>query len=133
MVCLIIETPLTYDQVRASVLDALDHIRELLLFILAQLLVLLDARDVEFVLRLRPWGLERACQNSDLRVLDAAGHLRVRHVLVDKNTLDEGSVCERAADLAIHLDEIERHVFPFEVRDSEHRVYGNLRKLLVLF
>ena len=77
MVRLIVETPLADNEVGASVLDALDHIVELALLVLAQLLVLLHAGDVEFMLGLRAWGLEWACENSNLRVTHGVRHLWV--------------------------------------------------------
>lgn len=46
MIRLVVESPLANNEVRARVLHALDHIRELRLFVLPQLLVLLHARDV---------------------------------------------------------------------------------------
>ena len=115
MVCLVIETPLANNQIGTSVLHLLDHISKLLLLILSQFLVLFHTGDIELMLGLGAWRLERTREDRDLRVLDAAGHLRVGHILVNEDTLDERRVSERAANFALHLDEIEWHVFALEV------------------
>lgn len=133
MVRLIVESPLANNQVRASVLDALDHLREFRLFVLSQLFVLLHASDVELVLRLRPRGLERTCEDGDLGVFDAVWHLRMRHVFVDEDTLDERCVSKRPADFAVDLDEVKWDVLALEIGHGEDGVYGDLSKLLVLF
>lgn len=133
MIRLVVETPLADDQVRARVLDALDHVLKLLLLVLAQLLVLLNARDVELVLRLGPWRLEWTREDGKLGVAHSTGHLRVRHVLVDEDTADELGVCERAADLAVDLDEVEGHVFALEVCNSHHGLHCDLGEVRMVF
>jgi hypothetical protein len=100
---LVVETPLTDDQVGTSVLDPrkrqtvafasvtcrlyepvpafcdshLDHVQELFSLVLSELLVLLHALDIQLVLGLGPWRLKRTRQNGDLGILHRSGHLRV--------------------------------------------------------
>ena len=94
MVRLVVETPLADHQISTRVLNFLDHIRKLFFFVLPELVVLLDAGDIEFVLRLRAGRLKRASKNGESGVLDPARHLGVRHVLVQEYTLDEGCIVE---------------------------------------
>lgn len=69
------------------------------------------------MLRFRAGRLERTREDSEFGVTDVAGHLRVRHVLVDEDPSDESGVGEGSSDLAIYLDEIEGDVFSLEVGD----------------
>jgi hypothetical protein len=133
VVRLVVETPLANDQVGAGVLDLPDHRLESLELVLLQLLELLDRGNVELVLRLRTRGLERAGEDSDFGVLDGTGHLRVRHVLVEEDTADEGCVLEGATDLAGDLDEVERNVATVEVGNGENGVDGDLGEERVCF
>lgn len=64
MVGLIIKTPLTDDQIRASILHSLDHVRKLLFLVLPEFLIFLHTGDIKLVLRLGARGLERACQDG---------------------------------------------------------------------
>ena len=57
---LIVKAPLAYDQVGACVLYHLDHVFELFPFVIPEFLVLLDTRDVQFVLCLWTGWFERA-------------------------------------------------------------------------
>ena len=50
----------------------------------------------------------------------------MRHILVDDDTADEGSVAESATDLAENLDEIEWNIAALEVRNCENGVNGYL-------
>ena len=133
MVGLVVEAPLADDEVRARVLHLLDHVLELFRLVRLQLLVLLDRGDVELVLRLGPWRFERARQDRDPRVRERARHLRVRHVLVKQDSLNQGCVFQRASDFAGDLDEVKRDVFAFEVRDREHGVDRDLGEQAVRF
>lgn len=133
MVGLVIEAPLTDDQVSPGILHPLDHVSELLFFVLPQLLVLFHRCDVELVLCLGAWGLEGACQDGEAGVFHGVGHLRMRHIFVDEYTLDECGISERAADFAIDLDQVEGDVLAVEVSNLQNSVYSNLCKLLVLF
>jgi hypothetical protein len=63
--------------------------------------------------------------------MDLPRHLRVRHVLVDHDTLDELGVLKRTADFAIYLDQLEIDVLAFEVGDGEDGVNGDLSELFV--
>ena len=64
MIRFIVKAPLANDQIRASVLHPLDHIRELFLFILSQILVLFHSGDVKFMLCFGSWGLEWAGEDG---------------------------------------------------------------------
>lgn len=94
MVRLVVEAPLADNKVRAGVLHPLDHIVKLLFLVLPKFLVLLYAGNVELMLGFRARGLERTGEDSEFRVRDGTRHLRVREVLVDDNTLYEGSVLQ---------------------------------------
>ena len=93
MICLI-EAPLADDKVGTGVLDPLDHISELFLFILLQLLAFFCTRDVEFMFRLWSWGLEGASEDRETSVMNGVRHLRMGYVIVDEHTLNEGGVCK---------------------------------------
>jgi hypothetical protein len=133
MVRFIVKAPLTNDQIRPSILHALDHVRELLLLVLPQLLVLLHTRDVQLVLSLRARRLEGARENRKARIFDGARHARVRHVLVDEDAFDELDIRKRTADFPVDFDEIEKNVPAGEVCDREDGVDSNLGKVLVVF
>ena len=64
MIRFIVKAPLANDQIRASVLHPLDHIRELFLFILSQILVLFHSGDVKFMFCFGSWGLEWAGEDG---------------------------------------------------------------------
>lgn len=135
MVRLVIETPLADNQIGASVLhpdlrtlarfynvtkiwiyvSPLDHVQKLLLLVLSQLLVFLHALNIQLVFRLRPRRFKGTSQNSNLGVSNNRRHLGMRHVLVDDDTLDEGSILERASDFAVDLDEFKVDVAALEV------------------
>ncbi len=50
----------------------------------------------------------------------------MRHVLVEEDALDQGSVLERAADLAGHLDQVKRDVLALKVRNRQNCVDRDL-------
>lgn len=131
MVGLVVETPLADGQVGARGLYLLNHLDELLALVRLQFLELFDARDVEPVLGLGLWWLERACEDGDLGVSHLGRHLGVREVLVDNDTLDEKGILQSATDLSIHLDELKVDVLAFEIGDREDSVHGDVRKLIV--
>lgn len=131
MVGLVVETPLANGKVGTGVLDLLDHLDELVLFVVLQLLELLNAGDVELVLRLGLWGLECARQDGDLGVSHLRRHLGVGEVLVDNDTLDEEGILKRASNLAVNLDQLEIDIFSLEVGNGEDSVDGDVGKLFV--
>ena len=133
MICLIVKAPLAYDQVCTRVFDHLDHVLELFLFVIAEFFVLFDARNVQFVLGLWARWLEWASEDGQAGIFNGRGHLRVRHVLVDEHTLDEGCVGQRATDFAVHLDEVKGNITTFDVCDRQYCIHGNLCKLPDLF
>jgi hypothetical protein len=109
----------------------LDHVQELFPLILSQLLVLFHAFDIQLVLGLGPGRLKRTRQDGQLGVLDRRRHLRVRHVLVDDDTLDERRVFQRTSDLAVDLDQLEIDVPTFEVGHRQDGVDSDLSELFV--
>ena len=109
----------------------LDHLQEFLFLVLSQLLVLLNALDIKLVLCLGPGWLEGTSQNSDLGIPDNIWHLRVREILVDDNTLDEGCIFEGTTDFTIDLDELEIDVFTGKVGDGENGIDGDVGKFVV--
>ena len=129
MIGLIIESPLTNHQVCTSILDHLDHLCEFLLLIDLEFLVLFNAGNVQLVLGLGPWGLEGAGEDGNLGITNGTGHLRVRHVLVDDDSLNESGVLEGSSDLSINLDELEIDIATLEIGDREHGVDSNLGEL----
>jgi hypothetical protein len=132
MICFIVESPLTNDQIRAGILDSLDHIRELIRLVFPKLLVLLDAGNVQLVFGFGARRLERTCQDGKAGVFDGMWHLRVRHVLVYQNAFDESGVSERPPDFPLDLDEIKKDVPPFEISNLKHGIDSNLSKLPML-
>ena len=133
MVCLVVEAPLTYDQVGTRVLHHLDHVPELFLFVIPQFIELFHTRNIQFVLRFWAGRLERAGEDREAGVFDGRGHLWVRHVLVDEHALDEGGVSERAANFSINLDEVKGNVATVDICHRQHCLYGDLCKLPDLF
>jgi len=133
MVRLVVESPLADDQISTGVLNSLDHIRKLLLFVLPELVVLFYAGDIELVLRLRAGRLKRASENGEFGVLDPARHLGVGHVLVQEHTLDEGCIIERTTNFAIDLDQVEGDVFALHIRYLEHCIDGDLGEFFMCF
>ena len=59
------------------------------------------------------------------------GHLRVAHVLVDENSLDEFRVGQLAAGLRFDFDQLEVHVLPLEVRNAHNSPDRHLSELTV--
>ena len=112
MIGFVVETPLANDQIGASILDSLDHVSELLLLVLLQFLILIRARDVKLVLRLWSRGLKGTREYHEAGVVNSVGHLRMRHVFVDEDTLNEGGICERTPDFSVDLNQIEGHILP---------------------
>lgn len=55
----------------------------------------------------------------------------MRHVLVDDDTLDEGSILERASDFAVDLDEFKVNIAALEVCNREDCINGDGGKLVV--
>jgi len=109
----------------------LDHLQELLFFVLSQLLVFFHTLDIELVLCLGPRWLEWTSEDSNLCVSNDIGHLRMREILVDDNTLDEGCIFEGTTDFTIDLDELEIDIFTGEVGDGEDGIDGNVGKFVV--
>jgi hypothetical protein len=109
----------------------LDHLQELLFFILSQLLVLFHTLDIKLVLCLGPRWLEWTSKDSNFGISNDVGHLRMREILVDNNTLDEGCIFEGTPDFTIDLDELEIDVFTGKVGDGEDGIDGDVGKFVV--
>ena len=109
----------------------LDHLQELFFFILSQLLILLHTLDIKLVLGLGPRWLEWTSEDSNLGISNDVGHLRMREILIDNNTLDEGCIFERTSDFTIDLDELEIDVFTGKVGDGEDSIDGDISKFVM--
>eukprot|EP00962_Isochrysis_galbana_P018199 scaffold5240_cov116-Isochrysis_galbana.AAC.7 len=131
VVGLVVESPLADDEIGARVLHLLDHVDEVLLLLDLHVLKGGHRLQLQLVLRLGLGRLERAGEHADLGVLDVLGHLRMRHVLVDHDAAHQLGVLERAADLAVHLDQIQVDVFPLKIGHGHHRVHRDLAHLAV--
>mmetsp|Transcript_1006 Transcript_1006/g.1808 ORF Transcript_1006/g.1808 Transcript_1006/m.1808 type:complete len:305 (+) Transcript_1006:748-1662(+) len=131
VVGLVVEAPLAEDDVGARVLDLVDHVHEVLLLHVAELVVVLDRLDLEAVLGLGLGGLEGAGQNADLGVLHLLHHLGVREVLVQHDSLDELAVGEGASGLCHNFDQVEVHVLPLDVGHVEHRLHGQVGEVVL--
>mmetsp|Transcript_26953 Transcript_26953/g.54213 ORF Transcript_26953/g.54213 Transcript_26953/m.54213 type:complete len:288 (-) Transcript_26953:615-1478(-) len=118
VVCLVVEAPLADGEVRATVLDLLHHVHKVLLLLLVQSLVLLDGVDGDVVLGLGFGRLERTRQDAEPRVLDVLHHAGMTDVLVQHDTVHQLRVFHLPPSLALHLDEVQVHIFPLEVRNS---------------
>ena len=89
MICLIIETPLTENNVGARVLHACDHVREVILLHLLEALIVGGTLDFQTVLSLGLGWLEWARQDAHLSILGNFRHLWVRELFVNDDTLNE--------------------------------------------
>ncbi len=114
---LVVETPLAEDDVGARVLAALDHIGKVVLLHLVELLVVLSRLDLETVLGLGLGGLEGAGEDENLSIVNFLDHLRVREVLVNDDTGNEGGVFEGATSLGNDLDVVEVNIATLEIGD----------------
>lgn len=128
---LVVESPLANNQVGAGVLDLLDHLLEGLGLVLAELLVFFDGFDVQLVLGLGARRLKRAGEDGDFGILDFLGHLRVRHVLINDNSLDQEGIRKGTSNFAFDLDEFEVDVFSFEICNRQDRIHSDLGELIV--
>lgn len=127
----IIETPLANDQVGTRFLQLLDHLCELLLLIVLQLLEFFNRCDIKLVLGLGLGRLKGTGQDGQFSIPNFIGHLGVREVLVHNNTADKQRVLERTTDLAIDLDQLEVDVLALKVSNREHGINSDLGELVV--
>mmetsp|Transcript_12974 Transcript_12974/g.25882 ORF Transcript_12974/g.25882 Transcript_12974/m.25882 type:complete len:424 (-) Transcript_12974:549-1820(-) len=130
MVCLIIEPPLAYSERAPDVLDLFHHVDKVLLLLLVQRLVFLHRVDRDIVLCFRFWRLKGTCQDADFRVLNVLFHPRVADVFVKHNAVHQLRILHLPARLALHLDKIQVHVLPLEIRHRKDRFDGNIRHLI---
>lgn len=70
MISLVVETPLANDQICPGVLNALDHVGELFLFVFPEFLVFIDRCNVQLVLRLGTWGFKGTSEDGKASVFD---------------------------------------------------------------
>merc|ERR1719478_1543788 len=103
MIGLIIKTPLADHEVGPAGFTLLDHVAEIRLLPLEELVVVLLRTDVELVLRLGFWGFKRTREDAHLDVPDLLRHLGMAHVLVDDDALDQLRLLEPPAGLALRL------------------------------
>ncbi len=61
MICLIVKTPLAYDQICSSIFNLPYHLHEFTLFVILEFFVFLNSAYVELVLRLWLRWLECTC------------------------------------------------------------------------
>ena len=120
MVGLIVEAPLAEDDVSAGVLDLLDHVVEVVLFHLLELLVVFNGLDLDTVLGLGLWGLEGAGQNANLCVFDLLSHGGVGEVLVNNDTFNKLGVLDSTTRLGDNLNEVEVDILTVKVSDVEN-------------
>lgn len=90
---LIVEPPLTDNQIRPGILHHLDHLRKFPRLILLQLLVFLHTGNVQLMLRFWAGRFEGTCEDGKFGVTDDRRHLGMRHVFVNEDTFDESRVC----------------------------------------
>lgn len=131
VVGLIIETPLADDQVGTRLLQLLDHLCELLLLVVLQLLEFLNRCDIKLVLGLGLGRLKGTGQDGQFGIPNFVGHLGVREVLVHDNTSDKQRVLEGSTDLAVNLDQLEVDILALKVGNREHGINGDLGELVV--
>ncbi len=131
MVRFVVEAPLAESDVGARRLDLFYHLDEVLLLLVGQGLVVFSRCDVDGVLVLEFWWLERAGQDHDLGVLEFLLHLRVREVLVDEQAVDELGVFEGSASLRDDFYQFEVHFSPLEVCNGDDRVFCDFREFLL--
>mmetsp|Transcript_8220 Transcript_8220/g.9954 ORF Transcript_8220/g.9954 Transcript_8220/m.9954 type:complete len:568 (-) Transcript_8220:99-1802(-) len=131
MVGLVVEAPLAEDGGGAGVLDAGNHIREVVRLHLLKFLVVGGALDLKTVLGLGLGGLERAGEDAHLGVLNLLGHLGVGELLVKDDTLDEAGVLDGAASLGNDFDQVEVDVATLEVSNVENGLQGQISVVLL--
>lgn len=61
------------------------------------------------------WWFERTSQNADFSVFDFFLHGGVGEVFINNDTLNELGVFDRATSFSDDFDEVEVHIFTFEV------------------
>jgi len=131
VVGLVIKAPLAEHNVGTGVLDLLNHISEVVLFHLLELLVVLGVLDLDTVLGLGLWGLEGAGQDANLGVLDFLSHGGMGEVLVDDDTLDELGVLNGTTGLGDDLDQIEVDILTVKVGNVEHRLDSEVCEVIL--
>jgi hypothetical protein len=120
MVGLVIETPLAEHDVGSGVLALLNHVHEVLLLHIIQLLVVCGTLNLKTMLRLWLWWFEWASQDQYLGVLNFLVHLWVREVLVQNDSLDELGIFKSSSCLGHDLDEVKVDVLSLKVGDMQN-------------
>ena len=133
MICLIIKTPLAYDQICSSILNLLYHLHKFTLFVILEFFVFLNSAYVELVLRLWLWWLECTCQYRELRISYFIRHLWMREIFVHYDPLYEQSVLQRPAHFSINFNQIKVDVFSIKICDGEDSINRYLGELIMCF
>ena len=131
MVSFIIETPLAEDNVGTGVLDALDHVGEVVSLHLSKFFIIFGALDFKSVLGLRLWGLEGAGKDDTLGISDLLGHLGVREFFVDDNTFNERRVLDSTTGLGDDLDQFKVNIFTIKIGNMEDRLESEISEVIL--
>merc|ERR1719444_17012 len=131
MVSLIIKAPLADSQTGSSIDDLLNHIFKCLSLVISELLVILDALNIELMLGFWLWGLKWTGQDSNTYILQFFGHLWMREVFVNNNTLDQHTVFHTSTNLGLNLDQLKVDVLGLEIGNSHDGIDGNVGHLVV--
>mmetsp|Transcript_12843 Transcript_12843/g.27283 ORF Transcript_12843/g.27283 Transcript_12843/m.27283 type:complete len:410 (+) Transcript_12843:254-1483(+) len=127
VVGLVIESPLTNDQIGTTILYLLHHLFEIILFLLIQLLIRLLGINVQLMLRLGLGWFERTCQNAHLGIFNGFAHLRMRNILIDHDAIHKLGILQRTTGFALHANHIKVHIASIEVGHPQHGIDRNLR------
>lgn len=80
------------------------------MFLLLQFSVVIGRGNVQVVFGFGFRGLEWAGKNTNLSIMDFFGHLGVRHVLVDQNTVNQLGIVHGSSSFSIDFDELEVNI-----------------------
>jgi len=83
------------------------------------------------VLGLGLWGLEGAGEDDALGIVDLLGHLGVRELFVDDDTLNERGVLDGTTGLGDDLDQFEVNISTFEIGNVKDGLEGEISEVIL--
>mmetsp|Transcript_10824 Transcript_10824/g.10944 ORF Transcript_10824/g.10944 Transcript_10824/m.10944 type:complete len:229 (+) Transcript_10824:447-1133(+) len=131
VVRLIIKAPLTQNYVGSRIFDHLDHVSEVFLLKLIQLIVVFHRFDLQTMLSFWLGGLEGAGEDADFGIIDLFDHLGVGEVLINYDSVDEGRVLQGPASLGNYLNMLKVNILPFQICHSEDSLHSDVCELLL--
>jgi hypothetical protein len=83
------------------------------------------------VLGLGLWGLEGACEDDTLGIVDLLGHLGVGEFLIDDDTFNERRVFDGTTGLGNDLDQVEVNISTIDIGDMEDGLEGEISEMIL--